>query len=99
MKLNNQETTMVLAALLEYIDLMEDGEQTVEYTNYMLENGLGSAIRKLSKGRNGENVFAKYPCHRESYNYLSFEEWKAARKKKVTHLANREREENEGHNV
>ena len=82
MKLNNQETKMVLSALQEYIDLMGDGEETVEYTNYMLENGLGSAIRKLSKGRNGEKVFAKYPSHRESYIYPSFEEWKAARKKK-----------------
>lgn len=82
MKLNNQEITMILAALLEYIDIMEQGEQTVEYTNYMLENGLGSAIRKLSKGRNGENVFSKYPYHREAYKYPSFEEWKAERKKK-----------------
>ena len=82
MKLNNQETNMVLTALLEYIDIMEQGEQTAEYTYYMVENGLGSAIRKLSKGRNGEAVFAKYPSHRESYNYPSFEEWKAARKKK-----------------
>lgn len=83
MKLNNQETDMVLAALLEYIDLMEQGEDTVEYTSYMLENGLGSAIRKLSKGRNGEKVFSKYHSHRESYIYPSFEEWKVARKKKV----------------
>lgn len=82
MKLNNQETNMVLSALLEYREIMEQGEETIEYTNYMLENGLGSAIKKLSKGRNGENVFAKYPCHRESYTYPSFEEWKAARKKK-----------------
>lgn len=82
MKLNNQETTMILAALLEYIDIMEQGERTVEYTNFMLENGLGSAIRKLSKGRNGENVFSKYPYHRESYKYPSFEEWKAEQKKK-----------------
>ena len=82
MKLNNQEITMILAALLEYIDIMEQAEQTVEYTNYMLENGLGSAIRKLSKGRNGENVFSKYPYHREAYKYPSFEEWKAERKKK-----------------
>lgn len=82
MKLNNQETTMVLTALLEYIDVFENAESTAEYTYYMVENGLGSAIRKLSKGRNGEAVFAKYPSHRESYTYPSFEEWKAARKKK-----------------
>jgi len=82
MKLNTQETTMVLSALLEYIDIMGQGEETAEYTHYMEENGLGSAIRKLSKGRIGENVFANYPCHRESYNYPSFEEWKATRKKK-----------------
>ena len=82
MKLNNQETDMILSALLEYIDIMEQGEQTVEYTNYILENGLGSAIRKLSKGRNGENVFSKYPYHREAYKYPSFEEWKVERKKK-----------------
>lgn len=73
---------MILHALIEYIEITEDGEETVEYTNYMLENGLGSAIRKLSKGRNGENVFSKYPYHREAYKYPSFEEWKAERKKK-----------------
>ena len=82
MKLTNQETNMVLSALMEYRDIMESGEETVEYTNYMLENGLGSAMKKIAKGRNGENVFAKYPSHRESYIYPSFEEWKAARKKK-----------------
>ena len=82
MKLNNQETNMVLTALLEYIDIMEQGEQTAEYTRYMMENGLGSAVRKLSKGRNGEKVFSKYPYHREAYKYPSFEEWKAERKKK-----------------
>ena len=59
MKLNNQETTMILSALLEYISIMEQGEQTVEYTNYMLENGLGSAIKKIAKGRNGGAVFCQ----------------------------------------
>lgn len=81
MKLNNQETTMVLSALLEYSEIMEGGEQTVEYTYYMLENGLGSAIKKLSEGRNGKAVFSKYPSHRGTYSYPSFEEWKANRKR------------------
>ena len=80
MKLNNQETYMVLTALMEYRDIMESGEETIEYTEYMLENGLGSAMRKLSKGRNGEQVFSKYPFHRDSYTYPTFEEWKIKKK-------------------
>lgn len=76
MKFNNQETTMVLHALIEYIEIMESGEETNEYTHYMVENGLGSAVKKLSKGK----AFSKYPSHRESFIYPTFEEWKIKNK-------------------
>jgi hypothetical protein len=77
-KFNNQETRMILSAIQEYIDIMLDGEETHDYTRYMLDNGLGSALRKLTKGRNGNCLFEKYHFHRESYHYPSFEEWKSA---------------------
>ena len=76
-KFNNQEITMLTTVILEYIDIMLEGEKTHDYTLYMLNNGLGSAVRKLTKGRNGNCLYEKYPFHRESYRYPSFEDWKA----------------------
>ena len=81
MKLNHQETRMVIQALREYVDIMGEGEDTSEYTNYMMENGLGSAMRKIAKGLNWETPYKKYTCHRESHNYPTFEEWTASRKR------------------
>lgn len=77
-KFNNQEKMMLLCVIQEYIDIMLEGEETHDYTLYMLANGLGSAMRKLTKGRNGNCLFNKYPFHRESYHYPSFEDWKLA---------------------
>lgn len=74
--LTNREVELVLSACLQYIELMEDGEDTHDYTVYEIETGLGSALRKLSKGRNGERVYAKYKTVTE---YPTFDEWKASR--------------------
>lgn len=73
---------MLIQVVHEYVEMMEQGEETFEYTNYMLENGLGSAMGKLMKGRIGSRYYAKYPCHRESFNYPSFEDWKSERERK-----------------
>lgn len=77
-KFNNQELTMLTSVVMEYVDLMLEGEETHDYTLYMLNNGLGSAMRKLTKRRKGNCLFEKYPFHRESYHYPSFEDWKLA---------------------
>ena len=74
--LTDREVEKVLDACNSYIDLMEQGEDTHEYTIYELETGLGSALRKISKGRNGQRVYVEY---KTVTNYPTFEEWKAAR--------------------
>ena len=70
--LTDREIESVLSACGQYIELMEEGEDTHDYTVYELETGLGSALRKLSKGRNGQRVYASY---KTVTNYPSFEEW------------------------
>lgn len=72
--LTNREIELVLSACLQYIELMENGEDTHDYTVYELETGLGSALRKISKGRNGQRVYARYKTITE---YPTFDEWKA----------------------
>lgn len=74
--LTDIEIQRVVDACIQYMELMGQGEDTHEYTIYEIETGLGSAIRKLSKGRYGEHVFAK---HKTVTKYPTFEEWKASR--------------------
>ena len=74
--LTDIEIQRVLDACMGYMELMGQGEDTHEYTIYEIETGLGSALRKLSKGRYGENVFAK---HKTVTKCPTFEEWKAAK--------------------
>lgn len=77
--LTDREIELVLSACGQYIELMEEGEDTHDYTVYEIETGLGSALRKLSKGRNGQRVYAKYKTVTE---YPTFDEWKAAKAEK-----------------
>lgn len=72
-----QEVDMLLKALSEYVDAFggDADIETCEYTEYMLENGLGSALKKLYKNRNGFDVYKDFKSHRESYKYPTFEEW------------------------
>ncbi len=51
--LTDIEIRRVLDACGQYIELMSQGEDTHEYTTYEIETGLGSALRKISKERNG----------------------------------------------
>ena len=74
--LTDIETQRVLDACNAYIELMEQGEDTHEYTHYEIETGLGSALRKLSKGKNGQRVYAKY---KTVTKYPTFDEWKETR--------------------
>ena len=74
--LTNREIELVVSACGQYIELMEIGEDTHDYTVYELETGLGSALRKLCNGRNGQRVYAGYKTVTE---YPTFDEWKATR--------------------
>lgn len=74
--LTDIETQRILDACLAYIELMGQGEDTHEYTIYELETGLGSALRKIGKGRNAQKIYAGYKTVSQ---YPTFDEWKASR--------------------
>ena len=71
----SQEISMLISALNEYCEIMGEAEDTQDYTEYMLENGLGSAMKKIYKGKVGEAAYNRYANHREGYTYPSFGEW------------------------
>ena len=74
--LTDIEVQRILDACVGYIEIMGEGEDTHDYTLYELETGLGSAMRKISKGRYGQAVYAKYKTVRQC---PTFDEWKAGR--------------------
>ncbi len=74
--LTERETELVVSACRQYIEIMSEGEDTHEYTDYELETGLGSALRKLCKGKNGERVYARY---KTVTKYPTFDDWKETR--------------------
>ena len=74
--LTDIEAKRIFDACSEYTDMMGQGEDTCEYTAYLLENGLGSALRKISKGSNAQRVYGKYKTVRQC---PTFDEWKAAK--------------------
>ena len=63
----NQEIQQILTYLEEVISILGEAEEedTWERTEKDMKNGLGSALRKLYKGRYGEKNYAKYKTKRE----------------------------------
>ena len=61
-------TDLEIEKLIDYVsnsvELLGEAEDTWERTAEDMENGLGSAIRKLYKGRRGEKIYAKYKTKR-----------------------------------
>lgn len=80
LSLTDREVETIIDACFEYIEIMSNGEDTHEYTEYVLETGLGSALRKIGKGRNLGKVFSKYKTVNK---YPTFEEWQANRVKEI----------------
>lgn len=78
--LNEREIKMITQTVIQYIDILREGEETFEHAEYMLETGLGSAMKKLCKGKNGEMIYSKYVSHKGNYKYPTFEEWEMSRK-------------------
>ena len=74
--LTDVEVKRVLDACGGYIEIMGEGEDTHEYTIYEIETGLGSALRKICKGRNGQSIYAKYKTVSKC---PTFDEWRAKR--------------------
>lgn len=44
----------------EWCEMMAEGEETIDYAQERLDDGLGSALKKLYKGRNGERAYKDY---------------------------------------
>lgn len=74
--LTDIEIQRILDACNGYMEIMGGGEDTHEYTLYEIETGLGSALRKISKGRYGQRIYAEYKTVRHC---PTFDEWKATR--------------------
>lgn len=60
----DKELKQIRNYALEAIDILGEAESTWEQTEKDLDDGLGSAMRKLYKGYNGEAMFAKYKTAR-----------------------------------
>ena len=76
LSLTDIEVQRILDACSGYIEIMGGGEDTHDYTIYELDTGLGSALRKLCKGRNGQRAYAEYKTVRQC---PTFDEWKTGR--------------------
>lgn len=70
--LTKREVDMILDACTEYMEILGQAEETHNYTVYTIETGLGSALRKIGKGRNISKVFREY---KTVTNYPSYEDW------------------------
>lgn len=60
----NQELLQILTYIEEAVDILGEAEDTWEQTEKDMKNGLGSALRKLYKGRNGEKNYTEYKTKR-----------------------------------
>lgn len=62
-------TDLEIEKLIDYtgeaVNILGEADATAEQTEIDMENGLGSAMRKLYKGRNGERIYAKYKTKKE----------------------------------
>ncbi len=59
-----QEIQMIIKYVNEAADILGEAEDTCAKVDEDLENGLGSALRKLYKGKNGEEHYSKYKTKR-----------------------------------
>ena len=61
----DKELKQIRNYALEAVEILGQAEGTWEQTEKDLDDGLGSAMRKLYKGYNGEARFAKYKTKRD----------------------------------
>ena len=62
--LTDRELNMVRDYVFEATDILGNASDTAEQVDEDMENGLGSALRKLYKGCIGESKYAKYKTKR-----------------------------------
>lgn len=60
----DRELSMVRSHVFEATDVLGNASDTAEQVDEDMENGLGSALRKLYKGCIGESKYAKYKTKR-----------------------------------
>ena len=60
----DRELSMVRDYVFEETDILGNASDTAEQVDEDMENGLGSALRKLYKGCIGESKYAKYKTKR-----------------------------------
>lgn len=56
----DKELKALRSSATEWCEMMADGEETVDDVEEKLNNGLGSALKKLYKGCNGEKAYKDY---------------------------------------
>lgn len=71
----DHEINMLIKALSNYYSIMGEGMDTIPLIEYDIENGLGSAMKKLYKYSRGYKSFQHYVSHRDGYKYPTYEEW------------------------
>lgn len=58
---SDKEISALVSAATEWGEMMYDGdEKCAQSVDERMENGLGSALKKLYKGKNGERIYKKY---------------------------------------
>jgi hypothetical protein len=62
--LTDSEIKAILSTCSEWSSIMGDGEDTFELVEERMNDGLGSALRKISKGTNSEKLYNKYKTKR-----------------------------------
>lgn len=63
-KLTEEEIKALIDTCSEWIEMMSEGEDSFEFVDKRLDEGLGTALRKLYKGRNGEKIYKHYKFKR-----------------------------------
>lgn len=59
--LSDKEVTALIESATEGYSMMGDGdEDSCEQAEERMDNGLGSALYKLYKGRNGQRIYEEY---------------------------------------
>lgn len=58
--LTDKEILALVHTCGEWSEIMSEGEDTFECVEDRLKDGLGSALKKLYKGRNGYNTYKDY---------------------------------------
>lgn len=59
--LTDKEIVALIESATEWYSMMGDGDDdSCEQAEERMDNGLGSALYKLYKGRNGQKIYEKY---------------------------------------